>query len=101
MQYSDMYIHEKIGPTITGVKANAKARKFDERHKLVISKYYALTDAEKDLTVKMRMYNVIECSKNYSTASRSLLQYYKDVPNDFMTKSELICNRKNSCLWQY
>ena len=68
-----MYIHKKIGPTITGVKANAKARKFDERHKLVISKYYALTDAEKDLTGKMRMYNVIEYSKNYFNSIKKFI----------------------------
>ena len=34
------------------------------------------------------MYNLIECSDNYSKTSGSLYQYYKDVPNDNIIQSE-------------
>ena len=36
----------------------------------------------------MPMYNLIECSDNYSKTSGSLWQYYKDDPNDNLTDSE-------------
>ena len=36
----------------------------------------------------MPMYNLIEYSDNYSKKSGSLLQYYKDDPNDNMADSE-------------
>ena len=41
----------------------------------------------KILTV-MPMYNLIEYSDIYSKTSRSLLQYYKDEPNDSIADSE-------------
>ena len=34
------------------------------------------------------MYNLIECSNNYSKTSRSLWQYYRDDPNNILTNSE-------------
>ena len=36
----------------------------------------------------MPMYNLIECSENYSKTSGSLWQYYKDDPNDNLKDSE-------------
>ena len=36
----------------------------------------------------MPMYNLIECSDNYSKTFGSLWQYYKDDPNDRITQSE-------------
>ena len=36
----------------------------------------------------MPMYNLIECSDNYSKTFGSLLQYYEDDPNDSITNSE-------------
>ena len=36
----------------------------------------------------MLMYNLIECSSNYSKTSRSLWQCYRDDPNDNLTDSE-------------
>ena len=36
----------------------------------------------------MPMYNLIQYSDNYSKASGSLWQYYKDDPNDNLTNSE-------------
>ena len=39
-------------------------------------------DNTKDIDVVMPMYNLIECSGNYSKISGSLCQYYRDDPND-------------------
>ena len=36
----------------------------------------------------MPMYNLIECSDNYSETSESLGQYQKDEPNDNLANSE-------------
>ena len=36
----------------------------------------------------MPVYNLIECSDNYSKTSGSLRQYYRDKPNDNITESE-------------
>ena len=36
----------------------------------------------------MPVYNLIECSDNYSRASGKLWQYYKDEPNDNLANSE-------------
>ena len=41
----------------------------------------------------MPMYNLIECSDNYSKTSGSLWQYYKDGPNDNITQSESFKSR--------
>ena len=45
-------------------------------------------DNAQDIDIVMSMYNVIECSDNYSKTSGSLWQYYKDDPNDNLTDSE-------------
>ena len=42
-------------------------------------------DHWKDIDAVMPMYNLIENSDNYSKISGSLLQYYKDEPNDNIT----------------
>ena len=42
-------------------------------------------DHRKDIDAMMPMYNLIENSDNYSKISGSLLQYYKDEPNDNIT----------------
>ena len=36
----------------------------------------------------MPVYNLIECSDNYSKTSGSLWQHYRDKPNDNITESE-------------
>ena len=45
-------------------------------------------DNAKDLDVVMPMYNLIEYNDNYSKASGSFGQYYRDKPNDNLTDSE-------------
>ena len=45
-------------------------------------------DNAKDIDIVMPMYNLIEYSDNYSKASGSLWQYYKNEPNDNIADSE-------------
>ena len=39
------------------------------------------SDKSEDLDIVMPMYNLIECSKNYSKTTGSLWNYYRDEPN--------------------
>ena len=39
------------------------------------------SDKSEDLNIVMPMYNLIECSKNYSKTTGSLWNYYRDEPN--------------------
>ena len=43
----------------------------------------------------MPIYNMIEYSNNYSKASGSLWQYYKDDPNNNITQSESFKSKIN------
>ena len=60
-------------------------------------------DNGKDLDVVILMYNLIEYSDNYSKASASLYQFYRDEPNDnditksksFKLKSKFLDNTNN------
>ena len=42
----------------------------------------------KDIDIVIPMYNLIECSDNYSKTSGSLWQYFRDDPKDILTNSE-------------
>ena len=98
--YADSYILVKETITITGAGANADAGNADERNKGVtfkncapFTKYISKinnTDIDNahDIDVVMPVYNLTECSDNYSKTSGSLWQYYKDDPNDNLTDSE-------------
>ena len=46
------------------------------------------TDNVKYIDIVMQMYNLLEYSNNYSKISGSLLQYYKDEPNDSIADPE-------------
>ena len=48
----------------------------------------AQVENAKDLDFLMLMYNLIECSCNYSKVLGRLLQYHKDDQNDYITGSE-------------
>ena len=75
--YSDAYIFVKGKITITEAGDDAAARQTDERDKSVAFKNYApFTNCI------MPMYNLIEYSDNYAKTAGSLLQYYRDKPND-------------------
>ena len=39
------------------------------------------SDKSEELDIVMPMYNLIECSKNYSKTTGSLWNYYRDEPN--------------------
>ena len=98
--YADAYILVNGTITITGARDDTAARQADERDKGVTFKNCApfvkcisvINNAEidnvKDIDIVMPMYNLIECSDNYSKTSGSLWQYYKDDPNDNLADSE-------------
>ena len=98
--YADAYILVKGTITITGAGDNAAAIQADERNKGVTFKNCAPftkcisrtnnkdIDTAQDIDIVMPMYNLIEYSDNYSKASGSLWQYYKDEPNDNLANSE-------------
>ena len=98
--YADVYILVKGTITITVAGNNDASKRLDERNKGVIFKICAPftkcisrrnnTDIDnvQDINIVMPMYNLIEYSDNYSKASGSLWQYYKDDPNDNITRSE-------------
>ena len=46
-----------------------------------------LIDNTEDLDVVMPMYNLLECSKNYRKTTRSLCNYYKDVPSNLFSSN--------------
>ena len=107
--YADAYILVKGTIKITGNagphagRTEAQflaARQADERDKGVTFKNYApfvkcirrvnntYIDNAEDIDIVMQMYNLIEYSDNYSKTSGSLLQNYKNEPNDNLADSE-------------
>ena len=98
--YADAYILVKGTITIAGAGNYDVARQADERDKGITFKNYApftkcinrinntQIDNAKNIDTVTSMYNLIEYSDIYSKTSRSLLQYYKDEPNDSIADSE-------------
>ena len=98
--YADLYILVKGTITITGDGDDVAARQADERNKGVTFKNCAPftkcisrinnTDIDNahDIDIVMPMYNLIEYSDNYSKTIGSLFQYFKDIPNDNLARSE-------------
>ena len=107
--YADAYILVKGTIKITGHagppagRTEAQflaARQADERDKGVTFKNCAPfvkcirrknntdIDNAEDIDIVMPMYNLIEYSDNYSKTSGSLLQNYKNEPNDNLADSE-------------
>ena len=92
--YADAYVLVKGTITIIGDGDDNAVRQADERDKGVTFKNCAPftkcisringidIDNARDIDIVMPMYNLIEYSDNYSKASGSLWQYYKDDPND-------------------
>ena len=90
--YSDAYIVVKGDITLT--KTNGRGI-IDIRNRFLAFKNNApftnciskinnvLIDNAEDLDVVMPMYNLLECSKNYTKTTGSLWNYYRDEPNDF------------------
>ena len=89
--FSDAYIVVKGDITLT---KNADRNFIDLRNRFLafknnapftncISKFNnVLIDNAEDLDVVMRMYNLIEYSKNYRRTTGSLWNYYRDKPNN-------------------
>ena len=95
--YADAYILVEGSITITGAGDGYAAKRLDEINKGVIFKNCTKCisrinntdiDNAQDVNIVMLMYNLIECSDNYSKTSGSLWQYYKDDFNDNITQSE-------------
>ena len=98
--YADSYILVNGTITITGEGDNAGEIQADGRDKGVTFKNCAPftqcisrinnTDIDNahDIDIVMLMYNLIEYSDNYSKTSGSLWQYYKDIPNDNLARSD-------------
>ena len=98
--YSDAYILVKGKITIAGAGADAAARQSNERDKGVAFKNCApftnciseinntQVDNAKYIDIVMPMYNLIEYSDNYAKTTGSLMQYFRDEPNDNVEDSE-------------
>ena len=103
--YADAYILVKGTKTITETGDDAAARQEDERNKGVTFKNCVPftkcisrinntdIDNAKYSDIVMPMYNLIECSDNYSKISGILQQYFKDDPNNSMADSESFKNK--------
>ena len=88
--YSDAYILVKGNISVNNTAADGAAA--NNTNKKVIFKNCApftnciskinntQVDNAKDIDIVMPMYNLIEYSDNYSKTSRSLWQYFKDIP---------------------
>ena len=97
---ADSYILLKGTITITGEGDNAGERQADERDKGGTFKNCApftkcisrinntVIDNAYDIDIVMPMYNLMEYKDNYSKTSECLWQYYKDIPNDNLARSE-------------
>ena len=106
-EYTDAYILVKGTITITDAGDNDAVKRLDERNKSVIFKNCAPftkwisringieVDNTEDIDIVMPIYNMIEYSNNYSKASGSLWQYYKDDPNNNITQSESFKSKIN------
>ena len=108
--YSDAYIVVKRDIVLT--KANGK-RVIDIRNRFLAFKNNAsftnciskinnvLIDNAEDLDVVMPMYNLLECSKNYTKTTGSLWNYYRDEPNDFPANNYNANPITNSASFKY
>ena len=97
--YTDAYILVKGTVTITGAGNDDATKRADESDKDVTFKDASFTrcissinnkdiDNVQDIDIVMPMYNLIECSDNYSKLSENLWQYYKDDPNNNIADSK-------------
>ena len=88
--YSDAYILVKGAITVNN-SATADADANNTNKKVIFKNCAPFTnciseinnthvDNAKDIDIVMPMYNLVEYSDNYSKASGSLRQYYKDIP---------------------
>ena len=107
--YAEAYVLVKGTITITGAGNDDPTKQPGERDKSVTFKNCAPftkcisrinntgIDNAKDIDIVMAMYNLIEYNDNYLKTSGSLYQYYKDDPNDNITRSESYKRCRNNC----
>ena len=98
--YADAYILVKGTITTTRAGDDDAEKQLDERNKGVMFKNCVPftkcisrinntdIDTDQDIDIVMPIYNLNECSDNYSKTSGRFWQYYKDDPNDNITQSE-------------
>ena len=84
--FSDAFIVMKGKISITNPNNNAYDKKLASKNNApfvsCISKINnTFIDNAEDLDVVMPMYNLLECSKNYSKTTGSFWNYYRDEPN--------------------
>ena len=58
--------------------------------------YNKFIENVEDLDIVMPMYNLLECSNNYSMTSGSMWNYYRDEINDYANENTAINNRINN-----
>ena len=58
--------------------------------------YNKFIENVEDLDIVMAMYNLLECSNNYSMTSGSMWNYYRDEINDYANENTAINNRINN-----
>ena len=98
--YRDAYIPVSGTVKIDGTGSDDNVKRLDERNKVVIFKNCVpFTDCISEtnntqidnatyLDVVMWMHSLVEYRNNYLKTSASLWQYYRNDPNDILTKTE-------------
>ena len=85
--YSDANIVEKVIINATGINATNKRNKKLSRIMLCLDHVYQkLTTHLQAMQKILILYNLLECSNNYSMTSGSLRNCYRDEVNDFAKK---------------
>ena len=101
--YSDAYIFVKGKMTVTNPDNDTYDKKLAFKNNApftsCISKINkTLIDNAGDLEIVMRLYNLLEYSKNYRKASGSLGNYYRDEPNSGAVGNiDYLIKNSNSC----
>ena len=84
--FSDAFIVLKGKISITNPNNNAYDKKLAFKNNAPVASCISkinntFIDNAEDLDVVMPMYNLLECSKNYSKTTGSFWNYYRDEPN--------------------
>ena len=96
--YSDAHIVVKERISVTDINAaNRKNKKLTFKNNAWVRSYIpkinnTFIDNVEDLDTAMPMYNLLECSDNYSLISGSLWNYYRDEVNDAANENNANCN---------
>ena len=99
--YSDAYLVVKGITTVEGDDDKTRNKKLVFKNNAPFSSCISkinntFTDNAEDLDIVMPMYNLLEYSNNYSMASGSLRNYFRDEINDDENKVDNANNRINN-----